>query len=80
MIVRENVAAIAFIDDLPLTNSRHMAHLRACNTYVSLKITEKNLFGYVYLYQNTYMNAYNTHEILVNLCCITNNSRMIGAT
>ena len=51
VIVCENVAAIAFVDDFPLTISRHMTHVSRLYHWKSLKsITENHWKKYILAY------------------------------
>ena len=75
VIVCENVAAIAFIDDFPLTISRHVTHV---SRLLHLSITEnhwKKIYIGVCIFNRIRKQA---HVILMKYWWITDNSRTIG--
>ena len=74
VIVCENVAAIAFVDDFPLRISRHMTHV---SRLLHLSITENHWKKYIGVCISNRIRKQG-HIILMKYWWITDNSRTIG--
>ena len=74
VIVCENVAAIAFVDDFPLMISRHMTHV---SRLLHLSITENHWKKYIGVCISNRIRK-QAHVILVKYWWTTDNSRTIG--
>ena len=74
VIVCENVAAIAFVDDFPLTIGRHMTHV---SCLLHLSITENHWKNYIGVCISNRIRK-QAHVILMKYWWITDNSRTIG--
>ena len=70
VIVCENVAAIAFVDDFPLTISRHMTHV---SRLLHLRITENHWKKYIGVCISNRIRK-QAHVILMKYWWITHNS------